>query len=142
MTCRPNKVGGIILDANNHLLIVYGRHSEKWSVPKGSLEEGEGYLEGALREIREETGLKLQPCSISQLEYWAVNHARLYLLQVDQKQPKLKTRDDEEIINAMWLDMTDLDELERIKDSSNKMLLAVLRKLSYSLNFDYGRKMF
>jgi len=142
MSNRPSKVGGIILDANNHLLIVCGRYSGKWSVPKGSLEEGEGYLEGALREIREETGLKLQPCSTTQLEYWAVNRARLYLLQVDQEEPKLKPRDHGEIMDSMWLDMTDLEELERIKDVSNKMLLAVLRKLSYSLNFDYGRKMF
>lgn len=142
MTTNPSKVGGIILDANNHLLIVCGRYSQKWSVPKGSLEEDESYLEGALREIREETGLKLQPCSTSQLEFWAVNRARLYLLQVDNERPKLKPIDKGEIIDAIWLDLNNLEQLERIKDVSNKMLLAVLRKLSYSLNFDYGRKMF
>lgn len=31
-----------------------------WSLPKGKLDEGEGWLEAALREVREETGLTCQ----------------------------------------------------------------------------------
>jgi 8-oxo-dGTP pyrophosphatase MutT (NUDIX family) len=142
MAHKPTKVGGIVLDADDNLLIVQGRYSGKWSVPKGTLEEDETYLEGALREIREETGLKLQPCNTSRLEYWGVNRARLYLLQVDKRRPKLKPQDSGEIVRAFWLNMNDLRAVEKIKDDANKMLLAVLRKLSYNLEFEYGRNMY
>lgn len=142
MSYKPTKVGGIVLDAKQRLLVVQGRYSGKWSVPKGTLEEEEGYLEGALREIREETGLKLQPCDTDRLEYWGVNRARLYLLQVDRNTPRLRPKDDGEISQAIWLDLGNLNELELIKDSANKMLLAVIRKLSINLEFDYGRNIF
>ena len=142
MAHKPTKVGGIVLDAEDNLLIVQGRYSGKWSVPKGTHEDDETYLEGALREIKEETGLKLLPCNTSRLEYWAVNRARLYLLQVDKRKPKIKPNDNGEIVRALWLNMRDLRMLEKIKDDSNKMLLAVLRKLSYNLDFDYGRNMY
>ncbi len=138
MSYRPTKVGGIILDRDDHLLIVKGKHSGKWSVPKGTLEDNETLLEGALREIKEETGLKLQPCSVKKLEYWAVNRARLYLLQVEKRKPRLRPKDEKEIKMAYWLDLRNLEELEIVKKDANKMLLAVLRKLSYNLNFDFG----
>jgi 8-oxo-dGTP pyrophosphatase MutT (NUDIX family) len=142
MSHKPTKVGGIVLDAKQHLLVVQGKYSGKWSVPKGTLEDEEGYLEGALREIREETGLKLQPCDTDRLEYWGVNRARLYLLQVDKDRPRLRPKDDGEIAKAYWLDLSNLEELEIIKDNANKMLLAVIRKLSINLEFDFGRNMF
>lgn len=34
---------------------------EEWSYPGGHLEEGESFLDGAVREIREETGVVLPP---------------------------------------------------------------------------------
>jgi 8-oxo-dGTP pyrophosphatase MutT (NUDIX family) len=142
MAHKPTKVGGIVLDAKQHLLVVQGRYSGKWSVPKGTLEEEEGYLEGALREIREETGLKLQPCDTDRLEYWGVNKARLYLLQVDKNSPKVVPRDDGEISKAYWLNLSDTEELEIIKDNANKMLLSVIKKLSITLDFDFGKNMF
>lgn len=131
---NPIKVGGIILDKNQNLLIVLGKYSQKWGVPKGSLEDDETYLEGALREIKEETGLRLNPVSIRHLEYWSVNKARLYLLQVDEIRPKLKPTDHSEIANAVWLDLSNKKQIERVKESSNKMLLAVLKKIYQTLD--------
>lgn len=134
---RPTKVGGIILDANQNLLLVFSKYSEMWGLPKGTLEEGETYLEGALREIKEETGLGLQPMKTNQLEFWMVNRARLYLLQVEEVRPPLKPTDQSEIGNAIWVNLKNKRQLQKIKEESNKMLLAVLKKLSYSLDFEF-----
>jgi 8-oxo-dGTP pyrophosphatase MutT (NUDIX family) len=41
--------------ANEVLLLE--RHDGRWDLPKGHVEEGETFLEGALRECKEETGL-------------------------------------------------------------------------------------
>lgn len=135
MTNNPVKVGGIILDNKQNLLIVLGKYSQKWGVPKGSLEDcDESYLKGALREIKEETGLKLSPVSTKNLEYWSVNRARLYLLQIDEVQPKLKPTDQSEILTAIWLDLNNKDQIAQIKENANKMLLSVLKKIYQCLD--------
>lgn len=53
--------GGVIVrrDENGaaEVLIVHRPRYDDWSVPKGKLDPGETHEDGALREIREETGL-------------------------------------------------------------------------------------
>lgn len=48
--------GGLISNGNNELLMIFRRG--KWDLPKGKLDEGERIEECALREVKEETGLK------------------------------------------------------------------------------------
>ncbi len=44
------------------LLIRRDRHgANEWSLPKGKLDAGESYLEAALREVEEETGVVAKP---------------------------------------------------------------------------------
>lgn len=49
----------IVLDEENRMLMVKQHHDGKdiWMVPGGSIEEGEGAREAAVREVKEETGL-------------------------------------------------------------------------------------
>ena len=135
---HATKVGGIILDANENLLLVFGKYSQKWGVPKGTLEDNESYLQGAIREIKEETGLGLQcPTTGSSLEYWLINRARLYLLKVTEIAPLLKPYDDGEIDHAIWLNLRNYQDLQLVKSNSNKMLISILKKLSVILNFKF-----
>ena len=134
---NPTKVGGIILDNNENLLLVFGKYSQKWGVPKGTLEDNETYIHGALREIKEETGLGLQHPNTAHLEYWSVNRARLYLLKVIETAPLLKPYDDGEIGHAIWLNLRNYQDLQLVKANANKMLLAILKKLSVILSFRY-----
>jgi 8-oxo-dGTP pyrophosphatase MutT (NUDIX family) len=130
------RVGGIVLDAADNLLIVFGKNSKKWSVPKGSLEGDETFLKGAIREINEETGIHLQPDTTHHLHYWAVNRARLYLFRVDQVRPNLNPKDTVEVEKAMWLNLDDTNEISLIEDSANKMLSAVITKLRMQLKVE------
>jgi 8-oxo-dGTP diphosphatase len=43
------------------VLVVHRPRYDDWTLPKGKLGPGEDYLEGALREVREETGLRCTP---------------------------------------------------------------------------------
>jgi 8-oxo-dGTP diphosphatase len=54
--------GGVILRDGNVLLVHRPKYDD-WSFPKGKLEEGESWEEGALREVEEETGLR---CTIGE----------------------------------------------------------------------------
>lgn len=52
--------GGVVLGADDDgplVLVVHRRRHDDWSLPKGHVESGESWLEAALREVREETGV-------------------------------------------------------------------------------------
>lgn len=57
-------VGAIVLGLEGRVLLVRRAHDPyggKWDVPGGFLEEGEAPLDGLRRELREETGLEVEP---------------------------------------------------------------------------------
>jgi ADP-ribose pyrophosphatase YjhB (NUDIX family) len=59
-------VGGVVIHRNRVLLIRRGGEPMKgqWSIPGGMLELGEEIAEGARRELKEETGLEVEPLEI------------------------------------------------------------------------------
>jgi 8-oxo-dGTP pyrophosphatase MutT (NUDIX family) len=60
---RTLRCQGVILK-NNCILVLkqfnFNRNQEYWMLPGGGIEEGESALEGALREIMEETNLEVE----------------------------------------------------------------------------------
>jgi 8-oxo-dGTP pyrophosphatase MutT (NUDIX family) len=48
--------GGLVLNDNKELLMIFRR--DKWDLPKGKLDDNEKIKDCALREVKEETGLK------------------------------------------------------------------------------------
>ena len=48
-------------DGTAEVLLVHRPRYDDWSLPKGKLDDGETELEGALREVEEETGLTCRP---------------------------------------------------------------------------------
>jgi 8-oxo-dGTP diphosphatase len=59
-------VGAVILDQDGVLLIRRGHPplAGEWSLPGGALELGESLAEGVMREVMEETGLRVHPVEI------------------------------------------------------------------------------
>jgi ADP-ribose pyrophosphatase YjhB (NUDIX family) len=59
-------VGGVVIRNNSVLLIRRGSEPLKgeWSIPGGVIELGEELAEGVQRELREETGLDVEPLEI------------------------------------------------------------------------------
>lgn len=50
-----HSAGGVVLNENNELLMIYRRG--KWDLPKGKQDDGEHIETCAIREVKEETGL-------------------------------------------------------------------------------------
>jgi 8-oxo-dGTP pyrophosphatase MutT (NUDIX family) len=82
-------VGTIITDGQYILgCRPYGRKEAKYSydLPKGHLEEGETYIETAVRECKEETGFDLWPdhlVSLGNFQYIPTKDLYLFLVAVD-----------------------------------------------------------
>ena len=57
--------GGVLLtrdkDGKTTVAVIHRPKYMDWSLPKGKLEEGEGWQEAALREVKEETGYSSEP---------------------------------------------------------------------------------
>jgi len=62
-------VGALIFERDEILLVERGREPLKgyWSLPGGVLETGETLAEGVRREVREETGLEIEPLGVLEI---------------------------------------------------------------------------
>jgi 8-oxo-dGTP diphosphatase len=62
-------VGAVVVDEGRVLLVRRGHEPMKghWSLPGGLLELGEALEAGAVREVREETGLTVEPVELIEL---------------------------------------------------------------------------
>jgi 8-oxo-dGTP pyrophosphatase MutT (NUDIX family) len=65
-----NVVRVVVLDAANHVLLLQTRDlgnpafGTSWELPGGGMEPGETYIEAAVRELREETGIRVAPACV------------------------------------------------------------------------------
>ena len=62
-------VGAVVVQKGQVLLVRRGREPLKghWSLPGGLIEVGESLHEGVVREVREETGLEVEPVELIEL---------------------------------------------------------------------------
>lgn len=83
-----------------------------WGFPKGHLERNESYVAAAIRETREEVGVKLEP---AQLGYFReARQLRIYVVKMD---PTVVRIDGVEIDQYAWLTLDELSTLPISNDT-------------------------
>jgi 8-oxo-dGTP diphosphatase len=50
--------GGLVVRDDGRVAVIHRPRYDDWSLPKGKLDAGESFEEGALREVEEETGVR------------------------------------------------------------------------------------
>ena len=105
------KCGIILTDlTKRYVLLVFGKKSRKWGFPKGHMELGETEEETALRELREETGIRWTHGLETRLRfrnniYFIVEASRTWI------NANLQICDRQEIETIAWFDYDDLTRL-------------------------------
>jgi 8-oxo-dGTP pyrophosphatase MutT (NUDIX family) len=112
----------VLADAGGRVLLFHVETEDVpggwWELPGGGIELGESYLEAAVRELREETGLVLEPAQIG-LPRWRrdstwrsrgerrLQHEVVVFAQVDADQPTIvdagrTATEAEDYVTARW----------------------------------------
>lgn len=110
-------VGGVVIHRNRVLLIRRGSEPLKgeWSLPGGLLELGEELTSGVRRELREETGLEVEPLAII-LPFDRIvregSRVKYHYVIVDylcrRKRGRLRPASD--VVDARWVRREDLPQ--------------------------------
>jgi 8-oxo-dGTP diphosphatase len=58
-------VAGVVIDEDGRALVIQRRDNAHWEPPGGILERDEAITDGLLREIKEETGLLVEPVALT-----------------------------------------------------------------------------
>ena len=105
---RSRKVYGCILvSPNDKILLVKGRLSGKWSLPKGHMEGRENDLQCALRELFEETGITPDV----KYSYFKKFAAGGYFIYFMESEPVPKIQCNHEISEVAWYSVPDIRKL-------------------------------
>ena len=118
-TVKVPVYGGIlhtVYEGVDYYALVQGRHTGKWSFPKGHLQLGETGPECALREIAEETGMDEVDHSQS-IGTLFLHYGTYYLYECAGFDPLLP-RDKKEIIHAKWMTLENMRDLSLNADVS------------------------
>jgi len=81
----PISCGTLIVNPARGLRLCHVTHTAKWDIPKGMQDPGEGALDAAIRELREEAGLAFEPARFEDLglfDYRKDKRLHLFRLRV------------------------------------------------------------
>lgn len=79
-----NKAGVFIYDPKKEKVLLVQSRGNLWGPPKGSLESDETFLDCAIREVREETGIKLDNGNIGDNKKLIFDNSHYFYCELEQ----------------------------------------------------------
>jgi ADP-ribose pyrophosphatase len=129
-------VGAVVTHQDKVLLVLRGQPpaKDKWAIPGGSVNLGESLQAAAEREVLEETGLKIKAgeviYSFDAILHDAEGRVQYHYVILDLKaevldptQPLIPADD---VYDAAWFSLADLDQTDLVISDTTRMLLREL----------------
>lgn len=126
MLAKERSAGCIII-RNNKVLLIHQKNGDFWGFPKGHIEDGETEVEGALREVREETGLIVEidentKCTVNYIHDNIDETVTLYKATTDEEDITIQRS---EVYSAGWFNINEalnLIKYENYKEALRKII--------------------
>jgi 8-oxo-dGTP pyrophosphatase MutT (NUDIX family) len=116
--------GGLVISSSNPSLVALISHRNRgggadWCIPKGHVELGENYLQTAIREVHEETGIQAKVLEkIGEISYsFKIGPKRVrktvhhYLLQQTGGELSFEADPTGEVLDVQWFEIATLEEV-------------------------------
>ncbi|GLX94762.1 NUDIX hydrolase [Herbidospora sp. NBRC 101105] len=106
----PMPASLVVIRCGDHLLLVFDRYRRQWELPGGGIDPGEGPHEAAVRELHEESGLRLPDLHLAgYARFWLTRpprteYAAVYTAEVPARHDDFTPN--EEIGGIQWWDTT------------------------------------
>jgi len=97
----------------NEIVVVRGRKSLKWSLPKGHGRSRELPLDACIRELKEETGINME--GVKPDDEIRFNSGTYFVFIIEER-ATLYTEDSQEILDLMWVSLNRVKYLTTNKD--------------------------
>lgn len=111
--------GGFVLNEKDQVLIIFRRG--KWDLPKGKLDKGESLEDCAVREVKEETGLRnielVKPLTVTYHTYYEgtrfiLKESHWFTMKITGEQ-ELIPQTEEDILEIRWVNENELGKYKR-----------------------------
>jgi ADP-ribose pyrophosphatase YjhB (NUDIX family) len=137
---EETSAGGFVVDRRGPVpqVALIARHDRRgrlvWSLPKGHVEEGETPEQAAVREVREETGIRGSiVASLGTIDFWFMAESRRihktvhhYLLEAHDS---TLSDSDIEVVEVAWVALDEVEERLRYADE-RRLVARVVELLS------------
>jgi len=114
--CTHKVYGSICITPSNTILLVRGKRSGKWSFPKGHKNRAETYINCAMRETKEESGIDL--INRIPVAYHKLSVGEYFFYEMEGEL-ETSINDTLEIIEARWVPLDDIAHMDCNVDVNN-----------------------
>ena len=140
-------VGGIVIHDDKALLVKlkYGRAQKFWLIPGGFLEAGETLIEGVVREVFEETGMKIEAEGVIGVRTMVRNRDKLTDLYCVVKcklisDPEPLIPQPSEINQVRWIPISECFSNPEVLDYSKVIIRKALENKFLNLDRDLNEE--
>ena len=130
-------VGGIVEKDGKYLLVQEAKKKcyKKWNFPAGHLDFNESLKEGAIREIKEETGCDVELDGICYIANRILEDDLFIMIAFNAKLVKEDIKfDKEEILDVKWIPIEEINQYSTEEWIKKNIYTKLNEKLAYTKN--------
>lgn len=106
------RVGFFIYDPVGKKVLMIQSCGYLWGLPKGKIEPGETLLQGALRELKEETGIVLQEKNIHSYPIHLKRNSYYFYYEMPECEVKVQTKKGNDANGIAWISLNCMDSFK------------------------------